>query len=87
MDRDNNWDRVEKTYAAMVYGEGEKAAQVFDCRPSLYNPTLLLRIFTASTILSIFICPGTISLYELTIPTNGFLISSFVKPNALNNDL
>lgn len=24
MDRDNNWDRVEKTYAAMVYGEGEK---------------------------------------------------------------
>ena len=26
MDRDNNWDRVEKTYAAMVYGEGEKAA-------------------------------------------------------------
>ena len=25
MDRDNNWDRVEKTYAAMVYGEGEKA--------------------------------------------------------------
>ena len=25
MDRYNNWDRVEKTYAAMVYGEGEKA--------------------------------------------------------------
>ena len=25
MDRDNNWYRVEKTYAAMVYGEGEKA--------------------------------------------------------------
>ena len=25
MDRDNNWDRVEKTYAAMVYGEGEEA--------------------------------------------------------------
>jgi len=25
MDRDNNWDRVEKTYAAMVYGEGEKS--------------------------------------------------------------
>lgn len=25
MDRDNNWDRVEKTYAAMVYSEGEKA--------------------------------------------------------------
>lgn len=26
MDRDNRWDRVEKAYAAMVYGEGEKAA-------------------------------------------------------------
>ncbi|MCQ2514832.1 MAG: 2,3-bisphosphoglycerate-independent phosphoglycerate mutase [Ruminococcus sp.] len=25
MDRDNNWDRVEKAYAAMVYGEGVKA--------------------------------------------------------------
>lgn len=26
MDRDNRWDRVEKAYAAMVYGEGKKAA-------------------------------------------------------------
>ena len=26
MDRDNRWDRVEKAYAAMVYGEGEQAA-------------------------------------------------------------
>ena len=26
MDRDKRWDRVEKAYAAMVYGEGEKAA-------------------------------------------------------------
>ena len=26
MDRDSNWDRVEKAYAAFVYGEGEKAA-------------------------------------------------------------
>ena len=25
MDRDTNWDRVEKAYAAIVYGEGEKA--------------------------------------------------------------
>ena len=24
MDRDNNWDRVEKAYAALVYGEGVK---------------------------------------------------------------
>lgn len=26
MDRDNRWDRVEKAYAAMVYGEGERFA-------------------------------------------------------------
>lgn len=26
MDRDNRWDRVEKAYRAMVYGEGETAA-------------------------------------------------------------
>ena len=25
MDRDNRWDRVEKAYASLVYGEGEKA--------------------------------------------------------------
>ena len=25
MDRDNRWERVEKAYAAMVYGEGEKS--------------------------------------------------------------
>ena len=29
MDRDNRWERVEKAYAAMVYGEGEQA----DCPP------------------------------------------------------
>ena len=26
MDRDSNWDRIEKAYAAFVYGEGEHAA-------------------------------------------------------------
>ena len=25
MDRDNRWDRVEKAYSALVYGEGEQA--------------------------------------------------------------
>lgn len=28
MDRDNRWDRVEKAYAAFVYGEGNKGAPV-----------------------------------------------------------
>ena len=39
---------------------------------------------TASVILSRFMCPGTISLYELTIPMRGFLLSSSVNPSALN---
>ena len=26
MDRDNRWERVEKAYAAMVYGEGRRTA-------------------------------------------------------------
>ena len=43
--------------------------------------------FTASAILSKFIWPGTISLYEHTIPTIGFFFSSSVIPSALSNDL
>ena len=43
--------------------------------------------FTASDILSKFICPGTISLNELTIPIIGFLISSGVIPTAFKSDL
>ena len=27
MDRDNNWDREEKAYAAFVYGEGQPRCQ------------------------------------------------------------
>ena len=37
---------------------------------------------TASTILSRFICPGTMSFWELTIPMRGFWISSSVNPSA-----
>ena len=28
MDRDNRWDRVEKAYAAIVYGEGNRGTPV-----------------------------------------------------------
>ncbi|MBQ8648037.1 MAG: 2,3-bisphosphoglycerate-independent phosphoglycerate mutase, partial [Oscillospiraceae bacterium] len=31
MDRDSNWDREEKAYAAFVYGEGDKAADWKEC--------------------------------------------------------
>ena len=30
MDRDNRWDRVEKAYAALVYGEGNEAADAVE---------------------------------------------------------
>ena len=36
MDRDSNWDRIEKAYAAFVYGEGEKAASWQECMDRTY---------------------------------------------------
>ncbi len=36
MDRDSNWDREEKAYAAFVYGEGEKAANWKECIEASY---------------------------------------------------
>lgn len=36
MDRDSNWDRVEKAYAAFVYGEGEKAENWQACMDKTY---------------------------------------------------
>ena len=37
MDRDNRWDRVEKAYAAMVYGEGEQNADAVDAMAASYE--------------------------------------------------
>ena len=37
MDRDNRWDRVEKAYAAMVYGEGEKNADAVAAMAASYD--------------------------------------------------
>jgi 2,3-bisphosphoglycerate-independent phosphoglycerate mutase len=36
MDRDKNWDRVEKAYNAMVAGEGDKAASAAACMEASY---------------------------------------------------
>ena len=36
MDRDSNWDRVDKAYAAFVYGEGEKAENWKACMEKTY---------------------------------------------------
>ncbi len=37
MDRDNNWDREEKAYAAFVYGEGDHAANWQECIDRSYE--------------------------------------------------
>ena len=37
MDRDNNFDRVEKAYAALVYGEGNKAANAVEAITKSYE--------------------------------------------------
>ncbi|MGN0499183.1 MAG: 2,3-bisphosphoglycerate-independent phosphoglycerate mutase [Acutalibacteraceae bacterium] len=36
MDRDNRWERVEKAYAAMVYGEGNKAQDAVEAVKASY---------------------------------------------------
>ena len=36
MDRDTNWDRVEKAYSAMVYGEGNKSCCAVKCMEESY---------------------------------------------------
>ncbi|MBE7054919.1 MAG: 2,3-bisphosphoglycerate-independent phosphoglycerate mutase [Ruminococcaceae bacterium] len=37
MDRDNRWERVEKAYAALVYGEGEKNSDPVDAMQKSYD--------------------------------------------------
>ncbi len=37
MDRDNRWDRVEKAYAALCYGEGEKATDPVQAMADSYE--------------------------------------------------
>ena len=37
MDRDNRWDRVEKAYAAMVYGQGEISANAQEVMQNSYD--------------------------------------------------
>lgn len=37
MDRDNRWDRVEKAYAALVYGEGNTANSAAEAMQNSYD--------------------------------------------------
>ena len=50
-------------------------------------PASLTPALTASVILSRLMCPGTISLCAETTPIRGLSSSSFVNPQAYNNDL
>ena len=58
MDRDNRWDRVEKAYAAMVYGEGEHNACAVDAVQKSYDNNL-----TDEFVLPC-VCDGTQSISE-----------------------
>ena len=53
------------------------AGNIMGVPPAIATPS-----FTAWAILSKLICPGTISLYEETIPINGLACSSSVSPSA-----
>jgi phosphotransferase system enzyme I (PtsI) len=68
---------VNTTNLNIVQDENEK----------LFNQTAIKTPrFTASVILSKFMCPGTISLNEFTTPTKGLSSSSWVKPDAIMRD-
>lgn len=50
MDRDNNYDRVEKAYAAMVYGEGEKTTSAPDAIRAAYKEGLTDEFMTPTVV-------------------------------------
>ncbi|MEG1953984.1 MAG: 2,3-bisphosphoglycerate-independent phosphoglycerate mutase [Hydrogenoanaerobacterium sp.] len=70
MDRDNRWERVEKAYAAMVYGEGN------------YNPsaTELMDKSYAENVTDEFIIP-TVCVQGATIKTNDSVIFFNFRPD------
>mgnify|MGYP000075134236 CR=1 FL=1 len=48
MDRDNRWDRVEKAYAALVYGEGNEAADAVEAIQASYDAGIYTVTATAT---------------------------------------
>jgi 2,3-bisphosphoglycerate-independent phosphoglycerate mutase len=67
MDRDNRWDRVERAWAAMVRGEGEKAATARDA----------IAQATARGETDEFITPTVIDGYAGVKPGDGFFCLNF----------
>lgn len=70
MDRDNRWDRVEKAYAAMVYGEGNKNTDPVDAAAVSY----------ANDITDEFIVP-TVCTEGATIKANDSVIFFNFRPD------
>lgn len=70
MDRDNNWDRVEKAYSAMVYGEGEQS----DCAVKAIEESY------AKDVTDEFVLPTVID-KEGTIKPNDSLIFFNFRPD------
>ena len=70
MDRDNRWDRVEKAYAAMVYGEGNQNADPVDAAATSY----------VNDITDEFIVP-TVCTEGATIKTNDSVVFFNFRPD------
>lgn len=70
MDRDNNWDRVEKAYAAMVYGEGNEC----DC------PVKAMEESYANEVTDEFVIPTVID-KEGTVKANDSLVFFNFRPD------
>ena len=70
MDREKRWDRVEKAYAAMVYGEGEKQS----------NPVQVFSDSYANKITDEFIVPTVIE-KDATIKANDSVICFNFRPD------
>ena len=70
MDRDNRWDRVEKAYAAMVYGEGLEA----DC------PGCAMKNSYANDVTDEFVVP-TVCDKEGTIKANDSIVFCNFRPD------
>ena len=70
MDRDNRWERVEKAYAAMVYGEGNKADDAVEAVKASY----------ADDVTDEFVIP-TVCAENATIKANDSVIFFNFRPD------
>lgn len=67
MDRDARWERVEKAYKLLVFGEGEKAA----------SPVVAIRASYARGVYDEFVLPCVLGSYEGMREGDGLLFANF----------